>query len=140
MKFVLTAVICALVLAGCVSRRAELEKQIAADKEVCRTQKFPNKVSFARCINEAEQKLVAVYDKPDLLQLRLASRLAIAEKQDKGQLSEAQAELEFAQVNAQIGSQEASRNSNAAIAAAAVAASTPRAVTCHRFGSTVSCF
>jgi hypothetical protein len=139
MKLVVLAAV-ALATVGCVSRQAQLEKQIAAEKDVCRSQTFATKVAFARCINAAEQKLSAVYDKPDLLQLRLASRIAIAEKQDKGQLTDAQAELEFAQVGAQIGTQEASRNSSAEMAAAASASVRPRAVNCSRFGNNVTCF
>ncbi|WP_103873871.1 hypothetical protein [Bosea lathyri] len=139
MKLVVLAAV-AMAMAGCVSRQAEVQKQIAADKEICRSQTFPTKVAFARCINSAEQKMSAVYDKPDLLQLRLASRLAIAEKQDKGQISDAQAELEFAQVGAQIGTQEATRNSNAEMASAASAAASPRRVTCSRIGNSVTCF
>ena len=133
------AVVVGLALAGCVSTR-QVKQDVDAAKDACRAQTFATKVALARCINSAEMKLSAVYDKTDLLQLRLASRLAIAEKQDRGEISDAQAELEFAQVNAQIGTQEASRNSNARIAAAASEMATPRVQSCTRNGNTVTCF
>lgn len=131
----------AAALAGCAAaQQRQVLEDVEASKAACRSQTFKTKVEFARCINGAEQKLAAIYNKHDLLQLRLASRLAIAEKQDKGQISDVQAELEFAQVNAGLGSQEAMRNSNAEMAAAATAMATPRSTTCNRIGNSVACF
>jgi len=131
----------AAALSGCAAaQQRQVLEDVEASKAACRSQTFKTKVEFARCINGAEQKLAAIYNKHDLLQLRLASRLAIAEKQDKGQISDAQAELEFAQINASIGSQESSRDTSAQMAAAATAMATPRMTTCSRIGNSVTCF
>lgn len=130
-----------LALSGCgLALQRQVQEDVEAAKAACRSQTFPNRVANARCINAAEEKLAAVYSNRDLLQLRLASRLAIAEKQDKGLISDAQAELEFAQINTQIGSQEASRVANAQMAAAATQMAMPRMTTCNRIGNSVTCF
>lgn len=130
-------VLLSAVLAGCVSAQSRMAKDIEVEKAACRSQNFSKKVPLARCINAAEAKAASVYP-ADLLQLRLASRMVIAEKQDKGQLTDAEAELEYAKVGAQIGSQEATRNSNDAMAAAAYQMTRPR--TCVRIGNGINCF
>lgn len=140
MKLIVLAAV-ALAVSGCgLARQKQVQADVEAAKTVCRSTTFPNRVENAKCINAAEQKLAAVYDKPDLLQLRLAARLAIAEKQDRKEMSDAEGELEFAKINAQIGGQEASRNANAEMAAAATAAAMPRSTTCTRIGNSVTCF
>lgn len=128
-------------LSGCaMALQKQVFDEVAAAKAACAAGTFPNHVAKARCHNDAEHKLARIYDKPDLLNLRLATRLALAERIDKGQISESQAELEFAQVGAQIGSQEAARDTNATMAAAAVQMATPRATTCNRYGNSVTCY
>ena len=130
-----------LLASGCaMALQRQVSDEVNAAKAACAARTFRNHVEKARCYNAAEQTIAAYYDKPDLLQLRLAARLAISERIDRGQITEAQGELEFAQIGMQIGSQEATRNSTAAMAAAATQIATPRSTTCNRIGNTVTCF
>lgn len=131
----------AAALTGCVSaRQAEVRQKVEAGRVECSAQNFKTKTELARCINEAERLIGTVYHHPDLLNLRMASRLAIAERQDRGELTQAQADLEFAKLGAEITSQEQGRNNSAQMAAAASAMATPRMTTCNRYGNTVTCF
>jgi hypothetical protein len=73
--------------------------------------------------------------------------LSLAEKVDRGQMSQADAELELAEAGAQIASEEQRRSNSArAIAAregvadAAHAASRPQMVSCIRGGWSTTCF
>lgn len=129
-------------LSGCIAaaRNREARAEVEAAKAACRTQTFTSRVESAKCFNAAEMKFASVYPNPDLLQLRLATRLAISEKIDKGQMTEAEGELEFARVGAQIGSQEQQRSTSAQMADAASQMASPRRTTCTRYGNTVSCF
>lgn len=131
----------ALALGGCLAARMEqVGQEVDADKAICRAQNFTKKVQLSQCLNNAEQRFVGVYPYPDLLQLRAATRLALSEKQDRGEISQAQAELEFAQVITQITAQEQSRAANAQMANAATMMAMPRRTTCTRYGNTVTCF
>lgn len=140
MKLAAVAVI-ALALSGCVSARMQqVGEEVDAEKAICRAQNFTKKVQLSQCLNNAEQRFAGVYPYPDLLQLRAATRLALSERQDRGEITQAQAELEFAQVITQITAQEQSRATNAQMADAATRMSMPRRTTCNRYGNTVTCF
>jgi hypothetical protein len=146
MKLVLT--ICAVVtLGGCIqaARHREVMESIDTAKNACRAQTFRTKVENARCINDAERKMGAIYPNQDLLNYRLAARIAISEKVDRKQISEAEAELEFARISADIGSQEATRSTgrriaNAQAEAASAASEIARPKTCNTYMGTTTCF
>ncbi len=136
-----------LALAGCGatarnSHLTQLAQSVVAAKEACKAEKFATQVQRAECMNRAEQPMSGVAMAPDLFAVRTSTRIALAEKVDKKQITEAEADAQFALVNSQtIGAQQ-SRANSAAIAAAqtsaAIAASSP--VTCNRIGNTTTCY
>lgn len=147
MKSVVLSILVAVGLSGCIAaqQRQEVMKEVEAAKAECRAQTFKTRVANARCINDAEAKLSAIYPNPDLLNLRLAARLAISEKIDRKQITEAEGELEFARISAEIGSQESSRMTSRQIAAAqmqaaSAAAEIARPKTCNTYMGTTTCF
>lgn len=126
MRLVL-ALSAAAVLMGCgASRQQEAIDQMEANKAACRSAPRTTFVALARCINAAEQYGFAQSPiSPDLVSVRLATRLSIAERQDRGQLTESEAELEFAKaVSDLVGTaQQRMNNATAANAQASAAAS-----------------
>lgn len=99
-------------------------------------------MNLARCINAAEEKAYrsSGISGGDLVSVRLATRMAIAEKQDKGQMTEAEAELEFARANSGLVSTDQQRRNSAVTADAISSMATPRSTTCTRIGNSVTCF
>lgn len=95
-------------------------------------------------MTDAEAPLRAYATNPDLFNVRATSRVALAEKVDAKQMSVADAELEFAKIDAQLTTEEKNRaNSSTAARAsmiAATAAASPPSVSCTRFGDTVNCY
>lgn len=88
----------ALTASGCVAARREAAKaNTSAGVEACKARKFPNFVAKAKCINQAEEALRSATPNGDLLNLRQATRLVLAEKMDAGTLTEAQADYLFAE-------------------------------------------
>lgn len=147
MKQVVIALGVGVVLSGCIqqARMREVVEAVEAAKASCRAQTFKTRVENAQCINDAERRFASVYPNPDLLNLRLASRMAIAERQDRGLLSPAEAELEFAKISAEIGTQETSRQTGRQIAnaqsqAAAAASEIARPKTCYTYMGTTTCY
>lgn len=151
-------VLISIVCVGCgVSQREELaertkalkaEYDIAIGTCVDAHKKSDPRAAVARaqCLNEASDKFMRpVTPNPDLLDLLNATRLAIAEKYAKGQISEAEAEQQFYLAKSQVVTESQKRMlANRSVkaqeisAAAAIAATGP--VTCNRFGNTVNCF
>lgn len=93
-----------LALGGCVSVADQVSAEIEARREACRQQTFRTNVERARCHNAAEARLGEVWG-ADLAAVRSQTRLVIAEKTDRKQLTEAEAELEFAKANAALTSE-----------------------------------
>jgi hypothetical protein len=98
------ALVPALALGGCLSTADRISKEAEAKRAVCRQQTFPTNVERARCHNSADARLGEVWGS-DLAAVRHQARLVIAERQDRKELTEAEAELEFAKINAQLTSQ-----------------------------------
>lgn len=98
----------ALALGGCVSLSDQISKEMEAKRAICRQQTFPTKVERAHCDNAAEARLDELWG-ADLAAVRRQARLVIAEKQDRKELTEAEAELELAKINAELNSQAARR-------------------------------
>lgn len=93
-----------LTLGGCVSIADDVAADVEGKRSTCRGQTFRTNVDKARCHNAAEARLGEVWG-ADLAAVRWHARLVIAEKTDRKQLTKAEAELEFAKVNADLTSQ-----------------------------------
>ncbi|BAQ43965.1 hypothetical protein [Methylobacterium aquaticum] len=101
-----TVVVVAGLVAGCQSSK---EKQIEAAtsslqaaKVKCDATPFRTSVERARCANTAEETfLVPVFPDSDLVRLKMAARMSLAEKVDARQISQADADLEMARVTSQ---------------------------------------
>ena len=76
---------------------------------------MPTFVARAKCRNDAENLARSVYPYPDLLDLRLATRLSLAWKTDRGEISNQQASLEFEKTSALIAEEEQARDSKATL-------------------------
>ena len=53
----------------------------------------------AECYNGVDRRFRARFDEPDLLDVRIAARMAIAERRDRNEITQAQADLEYAQIH-----------------------------------------
>src|SRR5689334_10949757 len=107
-----------LVLTGCISsqeaaapskaeqikaRYEEAAKAYVAAEEECTRQSFRTRVEKVRCVNEAESRIKRpLIPYPELLDVKLATRMAIAEKVDRAQMTEAEGVLEMSKAFAQI--------------------------------------
>jgi hypothetical protein len=118
-----TAAACACALAllsGCQvaqqARRetleAEVKTRIAQAVQACHSQRFPTSVARAQCRNDAEAQARPFFPYPDLLDERLTARLALAEKVDRKQLSESEAQRAFARMMVRILSEDQRRTAS----------------------------
>lgn len=135
----ITACLFAFTLGACNStKRANDEASIAARVQFhselaqCDSNRSTN-AAYAECVNAAENKYIRpIYPFPDLLDLRLASRLNTYKRVDSGVITPEQGSLELAEANARIASEESRRftsmQSVRAQQAMAVAASRPQTV------------
>src|SRR5690349_17516411 len=122
MKLV-TAIACTCILAllsGCqVAQQAQREKleaevkvRIAQAVQACHSQSFRTSVARAQCRNDAEVQARPFFPYPDLLDQRLAARLALAEKVDRKRLSESKAQRAFARTMERILREDARRTAS----------------------------
>jgi DNA uptake protein ComE-like DNA-binding protein len=122
MKF-LTAAACACALAllsGCQvaqqaqreTLEAEVKVRIAQAVQACHSQPFRTSVARAQCRNDAEAQARPFFPYPDLLDQRLAVRLALAERVDGKQLSEREAQRAFGQTMAHLLREDARRTAS----------------------------
>jgi hypothetical protein len=143
-------------LAGCaLTAQQERQAKISATTEEAKSDFAYCSVGFseadhdaiarAKCLNAADEKLRTVVAYPDLINLRIAKRAELAERQSTGKITRAQAVLEFAQTNTQIETEfqrrataDRSVRAQETAAGAAVAATLP--TTCTRIGNSVTCF
>jgi len=127
MRILFLAILC-LVLSGC----ATVQQQAAAqDTEAVQSAQadcvrrfdsgeLKTHVSRAQCLNDAEQTIAgARYPYPDLMNLWQATRIALATKEDAGQLTDADAKAAYAQTMVQIQSEIDRRNAANQMAGAA---------------------
>lgn len=170
----LVILVIAIGLAGCgIAQQREQEaalqarraavaaagQQHEAARETCLktfSEKNSDAVARAKCFNTADEILKPFNRYPDLLNLRIAKRNELAERQAAGKITRAQLVLEGSQLDSQLAS-EAQRRSNAdqsveaqqqaawaqqqtawAQQQAATAAGAPRS--CTRTGNTVNCY
>jgi len=112
MKLV-TAAVCACALAllsGCQAAQqaqrealeAEVKARITQAVQACHAQRFPTSVARAQCRTDAEAQARPFFPYPDLLDQRLAARLALAHEVDRKQLSEREAQRAFGRTMARL--------------------------------------
>jgi hypothetical protein len=98
---------------------------LAQAKVDCRARdaagEFKTRVQFAKCVNEAEQRFMGPSVPGDLLAIRIATRTVLFEKLDRKEITQAQAELEFAQMQSQLSNEEQQRNNATSAARTAFA-------------------
>ena len=107
-------------LAGCGAMIAEQHrlavKRSNAVAEQCKEKRLAGEldghVASVRCSNPSYRKELAAANYPymDLIELFLSYRLALAKKIDDGEVTQEEAELEFAQLRTQITAEEMRRN------------------------------
>lgn len=121
------ATLLAMALAGCdPTMSPEVMAKAKQEKDACN--RFTTWGGVVNCMNAVENKYNMA--EGDLAKLQQASRVAYAEKVDRGQMSAADANLELAKMSSAIQSEWQRRE---AAAAAAAASSMP--VTCNTNGS-----
>jgi hypothetical protein len=162
----------ACVLSGCglahqiqfQQRVAEAQKINAAEAAECKARHpEPNQkpvTPWIKCLNATNYKFASQVGDPniDLLRLASAQMVALGERYDSGQLTEAQYDVEKATIGASYNSQllqrrnstlmanaavdqaSAAQQQAAATTAAAINSSTPKTTTCNRLGNTVTCY
>jgi hypothetical protein len=75
-------------------------------------------IARAKCFNDADQKYAPTTKYPDLINLVIAKRTELAERQSAGKITHAQAMLELQQLITQLVSEEQRRNGDANAVAA----------------------
>jgi hypothetical protein len=119
LRFVLMTACAGFLLSGCAQQKLQqAQQQLATDYTTCRAT-FPEGVARANCLNEADAKYIPTTRYPDLGRLLMAKRSEVAERQAAGQITRAQAGLEYEQFRSQLASEE-QRRDNADLAATAM--------------------
>lgn len=99
----------ALSLSGCISGISNsASAEIDAKRKACDAQTFPNRVSRVRCHNAAEARMGEIVG-ADLVNVRHATRLVLAEKLDRKEITTAEADLELAKVSSSLASEAIAR-------------------------------
>ena len=157
MKAFCVAVVLGLTVASCgIARRQEMQARIQelqaqslAASQRCDVSvpagNAKTAVERAKCQTEAWAILRPTTPYPDLLDLMIASRLAIAEQVQNGKLTIAQANEQIAAKRSELVAEEQRRNlANRSVAAqegmAAASQSAAGPHSCTWFGNTVNCF
>lgn len=150
----------AIVLSSCglAARREQQERLAAAMAEhkassdacVARfSESNADALARAKCLNDSDAAYKITTRFPDLIDLRMAKRMELAERQSAGKITRAQAMLEMAELQSSLTTEEQRRmNSNQSVAAqqqAATAATigafnSGRPRTCTTFGNTTNCY
>jgi uncharacterized protein YceK len=128
-------VICLVVglsLAGCASTASRDYSKANADCQAHEDSgEFKTATARAECYNGVDRRFRARFDEPDLLDVRIAARMAIAERRDRNEITQAQADLEYAQIKSRLTTEEQRRQS---------ARQAAQGVICNTIGNTTSCF
>lgn len=161
---------CCAALSGCAGMQAQQREQAwaAASAELqtliaeCRAKEAGRPVARSKCVNSAEDRTVRPFiPYQDLLNLQQSYRIAVATRVANKQLSEDDAQLEFAKLAAQVSSEQLARQNGAqavaaqqlaaqaqkqaawgnvmAGAAAMQQATRPSSITCTRMGNMTTC-
>lgn len=153
-KQTLLIVVLASVLCGCGlarqqemrSERAALKEQASAAAQECQA-KFPpgvvtTAIARAQCVNDAVAITRPAWNYPDLLNSFMATRMAVAERIQKGQITVAQGNEQIANKWSEVVAEEQRRNlaSRSVTAEEVTAQNVGGPSTCIRNGNTVNCF
>jgi hypothetical protein len=141
----ITAIVGSL-LAGCVAGPSAKDMAaVQTGKEQC--DRLRTSVAQTHCLAALGNRYIRPTinkNATDLYDLGVAEKLALAEKVDAGQMTQAEADLQMAQTTSHIASEEQQRDANSAVAWAAWKSSQPQFRTCQTTGfsynSTTSCF
>jgi hypothetical protein len=122
-------------LAGCISAQ-EREQQAAAAAERCKATTKTH-VEQARCTNAEQTRLSSGNRNVDLMHYWQSVKLELADKLDRGEITEVQAEAQLKRLQAQLEAEEQRRREKpwddmraAAIASQAQAAAPPQPTNC----------
>jgi hypothetical protein len=145
-------IILALALVGCGPSRSELIfSEASQKKETCKERKaqklFKTEVEFVQCSIQAESRFSELENPDtDLLKLKYAASLEAASRKDRGAITSEQLELEYAQIASNVRSQAEQRflqrrsvSAQESAARAANQMAAPRAVSCIRSSTGVTC-
>ena len=140
------AAIVGSLLAGCVAGpSAEDIAAVQTGKEQCN--QLRTSVAQSRCLAALGNRYIRPTinkNAMDLYDLGVAEKLALAEKVDAGQMTQAEADLQMAQTMSHIASEEQQRNTNSTVAWAAWKSQQPQFRTCQTTGfsynSTTACY
>jgi hypothetical protein len=122
------AALLALGLAGCAPRGPSPEVVAAEHHDYDACAPLKTHVERAKCRNAVAAKYIGT---SDLLSVLATERVALAEQQDAGKMTQAEADAEFAKVFASVNTQDEQRR-------AAIAASMPVSCTSTGGGGVVS--
>lgn len=112
-------------------------KQI--DEETARCPATPM-LAYAQCAGEIEQRVMKpVISRPDLVDVYVATRLALAGKVDRKEMRREDADLQLAQTKSQLISEYERMGLARRSVVAQEAAAAPRSVTCMNVGGVVTC-
>ena len=150
---VVAPVACAILLASCglaarqqeAERVAAITQQVKLAVEACQAtySELPkDAIARAQCFNDADKAYRQIARFPDLVDLRMAKRMEIAERIATEKITRAQGVLELSQLQTTLVDEEQKRNlSDRSVRAqelSAAAAASP--TTCTKYGNTVTCF
>jgi hypothetical protein len=134
------AAIVGSLLAGCVAGpSAEDMAAVQTGKEQCN--RLRTSVAQTRCLVAMGNRYIRPTinkNQLDLYDLGVAEKLALAEKVDAGQMTQAEADLQMAQTLSHIASEGQQRDTNSTIAWAAWKSQMPRVQSCQAAGSSYS--
>lgn len=129
----------ALLLTACATGPSALDRASKQAEEEAANCPGTTQTAFYTCKNEIDRRLVRPHFRyPDLLDVAMASRLAIGAKLDRREISSEDAQLALARISSQLVAENERRGLARRSVAAQEAASAP--VSCTRIGDTVSCY
>jgi hypothetical protein len=129
MSHLWVAVIATLVLGGCQAAQqrsvnAAIKEQVDEAAQDCRQKRLNGELkTFVASVQCSNPRIIAAYQNAnypnmDLVELVTASRLAGAEKIDRGEITEAEFQLQLAELGTRVASEEERRRANHQAAAA----------------------
>ena len=140
MRYAVLAVLILASATACARGPSKVDlafKQI--QEETARCPAMPM-AAYAKCAGEIEQRVMKpVISRPDLVDVYVATRLALASKVDRGEMRREDADLHLAQTKSQLISEYERMGLARRSVGAQEAAAAPRSVTCMNVGGVVTC-
>ena len=128
-----------------VDQRATVEEQVNASIQECNAalpKSAAKPTRRAKCLNDAMELWRPSYPFPDILNIDMANRFALAEKRERGQLTAAQAEQEYARLLSKLLEEEQGRvlSEKSLSAQAKIGGGVGGPTTCMKSANAASCF